>query len=422
MKKIEKIGRFAIAEDRGALYLRWWNPHRRKMQSERLDATTLDAARRAAKERIRIVVDPSEAIRPESGDDPTFGEVWLAYEQQKRERLGRERFRLLENRRELYFKPHLWTVRMSRMGPALRDLVKSLREGTTPPRRNAGKTGDSRMPKPLHPNTITDIVGSAIEVCALAQSDGASEYNPPQKPFIVGATAPADRDPKGRYLSFAEIGQLIETCQRPHLLDLLLLDLGCGGRIGSVADMRGAHVYPELGVIDLLGYGSIDSNKRKPIVPISGPMGRILRRLMAEHGDGYLLHAGGKPLAEGARNWTQMMQRLVSRSGIDRDRRQGQPAANWHSIRRTFADFLDEHASDADISAVMGHFEITGKTRRRLFEAGSPTTDVYKRRKLAPVLRIGEILDREWWPRIQPHTSVNLGPVADPPVRPDAAE
>jgi len=105
-----------------------------------------------------------------------------------------------------------------------------------------------------------------------------------------------------------------------------------------------------------------------------------------------------------------MVQRLVGRAGIDDQLKPGATPANWNSIRRTFADVLDEHASDADISAVLGHFAISCKTRRQLFEAGSPTTDIYKRRKLAPVLRIGEVLDREWWPRIQPYTSVNLSP------------
>jgi integrase len=408
MKTLEKIGRFSICENRKKLYLRWWNPYQKKTESERLDATTLEDARRIAKQRIRIVADPSETVRPDSNGDPTFGEVWLAFEQEKRETLSEKRFRLLENRRELYYRPHLWTVRMSRMGPALRDFVKALRDGKTAPRKNSGRKGSPYVPKPLHPNTIADIVGSAVEVCALAKSDGVSAHDAPKKPNIAGTTAPTDRDPKGRYLSFEEIGALIESCRRPHMRDLLLLDLGCGGRIGAVADLRGEYVYPELGVIDLLGYGSIDSNKRRPIVPVTGPMSRILSRLIAKYGDDYLIRAGDEPLATGARNWTQMIQRIVARAGIDEGLKPGAARANWYSVRRTFADFLDEYASDADISSVMGHFEISGKTRRQLFETGSPTTDIYKRRKLAPVNRVGEILDREWWPRIQPYTSVNL--------------
>lgn len=421
MKTIEKIGRFTIAENRRSLYLRWWNPHAKKTESEKLGGRTLEEARRIAKERIRVVADPSETIRPDSNGDPTFGEVWLAFEQEKRETLGAQRFRLLENRRELYYRPHLWTVRMSRMGPALRDLVKALRDGTTAPRKYSGKKGVPYTPRPLHPNTINDIVSSAIEVCAMAKSDGVTVHNPPRKPNIAGTTAPADRDPKGRYLTFEEIGKLIEACRRPHMLDLLLLDLGCGGRIGAVADLKGEFVFPDLGVIDLLG-GGIESNKRKPIVPITGPMGRTLAKLIEKYGGDYLIRSGAEPLALGARNWTQMIQRLVARAGIDEDLKPGATPANWYSIRRTFADWLDERVSDAAISAVMGHFDISKRTRSQLFEAGSPMTDIYKRRKLGPVLEVADVLEREWWPSIQPYTSVDLRPDEARLMHADAAE
>lgn len=196
MKTVKKIGRFSICENRGALYLRWWNPHRKKTEAEQLDAITLEQAEVAAKQLIRKIADPSETVRPDSNGDPTFGEVWLAFEQIKREKLGAERFRLLENRKELYYKPHLWNVRMSKMGPALRDFVKALREGSTPPRKFTGKKGVPFTPHELHPNTISDIIGSAIEVCAIAKNDGHSSHNPPLKPHISGTTAPQDRTPK----------------------------------------------------------------------------------------------------------------------------------------------------------------------------------------------------------------------------------
>lgn len=410
METVEKVGRFTIAKNRDKLYLRWWNSHQKKTEAERLDATTIEDARKIANARIREIADRTETISPESADDPTFAEVWLGFEQDKRKQLSDERFRLLLNRKELYFKPHLWSVRMSKMGPALRALVTGMEEGRIRPENTKSKLKTlTKDGKPrLHPNTIADIVGSAAEVCALAKSDGATIHNPPKIPFISGITAPEDRDPKGRYVSFEEIGALIEACRRPHMRDLLLLVVGCGGRIGAVADMTGAQVRLDLGVIDLLGDGSIDNNKRRPIVPMTGPMSRILQRLIEEHGDGYLLHEKNKPIADGARNWTQMIQRLVARAGIDDGLSDTDTRANWYSIRRTFADWLDERVNDAAISAVMGHFEISNRTRRQLFDAGSPTTDLYKRRKLGPVLEVADILEKEWWPSIQPHTSVLL--------------
>ncbi|MEH6507260.1 MAG: hypothetical protein V7786_13370, partial [Sulfitobacter litoralis] len=171
----------------------------------------------------------------------------------------------------------------------------------------------------------------------------------------------------------------------------------------------------DLGVIDLLGEGFIDKNRRKktPIVPVTGPMARILARLMDAYGDDFLIRSSNKPLAVGSRNWTQMIQRLVERSGIDKDLKIGEVPANWYSIRRTFADWLDERVSDAAISAVMGHFDISARTRRQLFDAGSPTTDLYKSTKLHPVLEVADVLEREWWPSIQPYTSVDLSSDSD---------
>tara|TARA_R110002124_G_scaffold69504_16_gene186897 strand:- start:844 stop:2100 length:1257 start_codon:yes stop_codon:yes gene_type:complete len=412
MKVIEKIGRFSICENRGAMYLRWWDMHQKKSLSERLDAETLELSRIAARKRIRILADRAEMICPDSGEDPTFGEVWLGFEQDKRKRLTAARFSLLLNRKELYYKPHLWSVKMSRMGPALRALVHGMEQGRIRPdnAKSRLKTLTKNGIPRLHPNTIADVIGSAAEVCVLAKSDGATIHNPPKIPYIDGITAPEDRDPKGRYISFEEIGALIEACRRPHMLDLLLLDLGCGGRIGAVADIKGKKVRLDLGVIDLLGEGFIDKNRRKktPIVPVTGPMARILARLMDAYGDDFLIRSSNKPLAVGSRNWTQMIQRLVERSGIDKDLKVGEVPANWYSIRRTFADWLDERVSDAAISAVMGHFDISARTRRQLFDAGSPTTDLYKSTKLHPVLEVADVLEREWWPSIQPFTSVDL--------------
>ena len=176
-------------------------------------------------------------------------------------------------------------------------------------------------------------------------------------------------------------------------------------RIGAVFDMTGNKVRLDLGVIDLLVDGFVDSNRRKqaPIVPVTGPMNRILKRLMGQHQEDHLIRSGGEPMSEGARNWTQIIQRLVVRGGAGRTPDQvkrklleptDQGNVNWYSIRRTFADWLDERVSDAAISAVMGHFEISSRTRRQLFEAGSPTTDLYKRRMLGPVMEVGEALER----------------------------
>lgn len=395
MKTLEKVGRFSICEDRGKLYLRWWDAFAKKTKSQQLASTKLPAARKESKELIRVIMDPSETILPTSGSDPTFGELWLNYEAEKRQKISKERMRLLGNRLDLYYRPNLWQVRMSRMGPALRALVKLLND------------------KGLHPNTSYDIISSAYEVHALAHQAGLTGIHPGLKPSVSGTTAPADRTPKGRYLEFSEIGALIDAARNQHVLDQLLFALGTGARPGAIGALKLSQIDQELGVINLLGEGEIESNKRRPIVPITGPMKQIIERRMLSPGSGFLIEWGGDR-AVASRNNTQVIQRLVKRAGIRND---GKIKANWYSIRRTLADWLNGRVSDAAISSVLGHFEISARDRSRLFEEGSPTTDIYKRRMLEPIYQVAEVLEAEWWPEIQKHTSLELKQLKQPSRR-----
>lgn len=95
-----------------------------------------------------------------------------------------------------------------------------------------------------------------------------------------------------------------------------------------------------------------------------------------------------------------MIHRLVGRAGIDEGLAKGQTGANWYSIRHTFGDFLAGRVPDFAISAGMGHTSITMSGRDRLFARGSPTTEIYKRRQLQPVLDVGQAPEAEWWPEI----------------------
>ncbi len=399
MQVVKKIGRYSICENRGALYLRWWNRFLKKTESQRLDAGNLLEAESLAKELIRVIAEPTEPIAATSGLDPTFGEVWLSYEQLKRSKLSPARFNLLKNRLDLYYRPFLWSSRMSEMGPALIEFVKFLRGHRYSRKRGnvKGGVGDT----PLHPNTIQDIVQTAHACVDNAYSSGLSRYPAPRFPDIHGTTTPDERDPKGRYVSVEEIGALIDACSRPHILDLLLLEIGTGARISHIGNLKVDQVYLDLGVIDLLGAG-VQTNKRKPIAPISGPMHGILDRLIGASKSGYLLEVGGKKAIQ-SRNYTQVIQRLVTRSGIDNS---GPSKVNWYSIRRTLADRLDEWVSSAAISSVMGHFNISRQEREKIL--GSPMSMVYKTRKLGPILEVADALNEHWWPAIQPHTRIAL--------------
>ena len=412
MKKLDSIGRYSICDDRGRLSLCWWDRSARITRSKRLAATTLTAARKEAKEVIRTVAEPLELIAPERRitRDPEFGEVWISYEREKQACVSPARFGLLKNRLDIYYRPQIWHARMSEMPAELHRFVQFLQR--TEYSRKKGRARGEATPndrRRLHPNTIADIARPVVEVCALARRMGLTDVAPPDMPTITGLTAPADRPKKGRYLSFAEIGALIEAAEREHLRDLLILAIGTGARVGSICDIEGAYVHADLGVINLMKWGNVETNKRRPIVPISGAMRPVLERLRARYGDGYLIRSGGKPLAEGSRNWTQRIHRLVARAGIDNGLKPGETGANWYSIRHTFGDFLAGRVPDFAISSVMGHTAITLADRDRLFARGSPSTEIYKRRQLQPVLDVGDALEADWWPEIARHSATLRG-------------
>ncbi|QRF66452.1 hypothetical protein [Ponticoccus alexandrii] len=95
-----------------------------------------------------------------------------------------------------------------------------------------------------------------------------------------------------------------------------------------------------------------------------------MARLIANHDDDYLIRSGAEPLVLGAKNWTQMIQRLLA--GTDDGLKTGSTRANWYSIRRTFADWQDERVRDAVISAVMGPFDISKRTKPNFAKQATP--------------------------------------------------
>lgn len=385
-----KIGRFSLCEDRGHLYLRWWDTYRQHTVAKKLDAKKLPAAKKEARALIRQIEDPYQFVSAASlaNKNPRFREVWLGFEQEARQALSPGRFGLLLKRLDLYYKPFLWNVRMDRLRPAIIQLRKAL------------------LAKGLHPNTVSDVLSTPRGVAVYAFDSGLSVHQAPGPITVAGTTAPTERTPKGRYPTFAEIGGLIDKAAASpnrHILQLLLLELGCGGRISAVAALNEDNVHLALGVINLLHRGELETNKRKPIVPITGPMPWVIEECMADKEPGLpLVRYHGKGIGS---NPTQIILRLAEELIPDKKARKG---LNWYSIRRYLFDFLDNRVSDKALVMFAGHDSLLAREKEKVFDEASPTTDIYKRRKLGFAYEVGKVLDGVWWPEIQKHCSFDL--------------
>ncbi|MBK1634170.1 hypothetical protein EV656_101184 [Rhodovulum adriaticum] len=448
MRTLRKIGRYAICENRGKLHLRW-TPPKQPRRSERLDAELrqaydpkvlkkdkpenltrhqmkqweelqedLDHAEKVARSVIRRVIDPAELVDPASDGNPTFREIWLTFERFQEKNLKSEgRKKLIKYRRDLYYKPYLWNSRMTGLSAAVARMVDDLEAKSRADRRQG-----VRQAIKLSPNTIYDIASTAVAAGNHAVTAGLSVVTIPSV-AVAGTTSPINRTSRGRYLTLDEIALLIDgaaAARHRHLLHLLLLVLGCGVRVGAVGMIETGFVKADLDVINLLDEGEVDLPKRKPIVPVTGPMGWVIAECAATAGrDNRLIHYRAQGI--NGNNWTQSMNRIKSHA-LRLAAERGWPderivkmddRVNWTAVRRTVLDWLRNYVPAKHISAVAGHVQITQKDRELLFEEGSPTTEIYKRRALEPVYVVGDVFERKWWPELQKRIQSDLRLDAD---------
>jgi hypothetical protein len=408
MKTLEKIGRFTIAQNRNTFHLRWYD-NSLGQQASKSFGRDFEAARTEAYKKMGAMVSPDEIIeRPE---DPTFEELWHFYKREKKPHLSEGRARRLDELYKLYFKPSLAKVPASR----LPDAIRAMRDRML----NDGWIGDNRdgsrgvRKKPLHPNTVEDITNIArATLNFLLDERIIVGPNPVPVIRVAGRTAPIDREPKGRHVTFAEIGKLIDSCMFPHHLHMLLLDLGCASRSGVFPEMLLNQVLWDFDAIDTLPVGASQTTKYKPVIPATGPMRwAIAEAAMTAGPDSHLIHFRSQGLT--GKNGTQIIHRIAKRA-LGETKAKG---VNWYSIRHTLIDFLEMRVPARSLSMLAGHVAALDTRERRQFREhdGSATTLIYLRKKLEHLDPIRASLEAEWWPEIQKHCDLDLR-LGDPRV------
>ncbi|WP_304951448.1 hypothetical protein [Sulfitobacter sp.] len=406
MNTLERIGQFTVAQNRNTYHLRWTNKNTGKQESESF-GRDLARAKSEAWRRMAALVSPDDLI--ERPNNPTFEELWHFYYREKKPNLSAGRVKRLDEAYKLYFKPALAKVPAS----DLPDAIRAMRD-----RMLAGWTGDDRNEsrgarhKPLHPNTIEDVINIArATLNFLLEERIIVGPNPIPTIRVTGRTAAIDREPKGRHVSFEEIGKLIDACHFPHHLHMLLLELGSATRSGVFPEMLTDQILWDLESIDTLPVGKKQTTKYRPVIPVTGPMRwATAQAVMTAGPDKHLVHFRRQGLT--GRNGTQIIHRIAKRALGDRATK-----VNWYSIRHTLIDWLEMRVPQKSLSMLAGHISAFDTKERRQFRQndGSKTTLIYLKQKLVHLDPIRKALEDEWWPEIQMHCKLDLR-LGDPKV------
>ncbi|PCI11596.1 hypothetical protein COB72_00155 [bacterium] len=103
--------------------------------------------------------------------------------------------------------------------------------------------------------------------------------------------------PRDRFLRSHEVRRLIEACEYPHLHLFVMLALHTLQRPIAIFSLRVEQVDLDWNRIDFLPSGSMQSNKRRPVVPITPSLRPMLEQAMDESEGGFILEYQGHPVS-----------------------------------------------------------------------------------------------------------------------------
>jgi len=122
-----------------------------------------------------------------------------------------------------------------------------------------------------------------------------------QAPYIWRPTKPM---PKERFLTHAEISNLIASCGSPHIRLAVVLLLGTAGRVGAILDLQWERIDFDRGTINLRLADSI-TRKGRAIVPMNGMTRAALQTAHMAALSDYVIEYGGsqvKSIRKGFQN------------------------------------------------------------------------------------------------------------------------
>lgn len=181
--------------------------------------------------------------------------------------------------------------------------------------------------------------------------------------------------PRDRFLSQDEVQRLLTACTDPHLRRFVLLGLHTLQRPSAILGLRVEQVDLAWNRINFLPPGRLQSNKRRPVIPITATLRPELEAAIAESLSGFIIEVAGRPI------------RQVKHSFHTACQRAGIPHATPGVLRHTGATLLAAAGVPLrEVSGMLGH------TTSRI------TEEVYAKRRPEFLAAAAKELDRMFAP------------------------
>jgi integrase len=150
--------------------------------------------------------------------------------------------------------------------------------------------------------------------------------------------------PRDLFLTREEVQRLLAACTEPHLYRFVMLAAHTLQRPSAILNLRVEQVDLTWNRIDFLPSGNVQSNKRRPIVPITPTLRPVLEEAIRESQSGYVIEYDRRPVLQ------------VKRAFQTAARRAGLPHATPGILRHTGATLLAAAGVPLrEISGMLGH-------------------------------------------------------------------
>lgn len=191
--------------------------------------------------------------------------------------------------------------------------------------------------KPLSNGTIN----RGLDVLRAACRDAWRRGQLASVPFIQLVPKPPPRD---KFLTQGEVQRLLAACEQPHLYRFVLLAAHTLQRPSAILGLRVEQVDLVWNRINFLPPGGVQSNKRRPIVPITSALRPMLEQAIAESEAGFVIEYRGQPV------------RKIKRAFASAVHRAGLPEGTPGILRHTGATLLAAAGVPLrEISGMLGH-------------------------------------------------------------------